>query len=109
MYDQPHNQAFINKIEKTQYVVITDAIRGISKEKIYAEQGLESLKSRQWFGKLACFHKIQSTGLPKYLLQLMPIDNHPFFLGSLLMFLTITAKLIHSRTDFSKYHKQMRK
>ena len=30
----------------------------------YAELGLESLKFRQWFWKLACFYKIQSMGLP---------------------------------------------
>ena len=32
----------------------------------------ESLKFRQWFRKLACFSKIQSTRLPKYLI---PTNN----------------------------------
>ena len=72
VYDKPDNETFINKIEKAQYdaaLAVTGAIRGTSREKLYAELGIESLKFRRWFRKLACFYKIQSTGLPKYLLQ----------------------------------------
>ena len=79
MYDKPNNETFINKIEKAQYdaaLAITGTIRGTSREKLYAELGLESLKFRRWFRKLICFYKIQSTGLPKYLLQLIPTNNH---------------------------------
>ena len=68
---------------KAQYdaaLAITGAIRGTSQEKLYAELGIESLKFRQWFRKLACFYKIQSTGLPKYLLQLIPTNNHSYTL-----------------------------
>ena len=68
---------------KAQYdaaLTITGAIRGTSREKLYAELGIESLKFRQWFRKLACFYKIQSTGLPKYLLQLIPTNNHSYIL-----------------------------
>ena len=68
---------------KAQYdaaLTITGAIRGTSREKLYAELGIESLKFRQWFRKLACFYKIQSTGLPKYLLQLIPTNNHSYTL-----------------------------
>ena len=52
--------------------------------KNYTGYGLESLKKfRRWFRKLACFHKIQSTGLrlPKYLLQLIPTINHSYVLN----------------------------
>ena len=83
MYDKPNNEIFINKIEKVQYdpaLAITDAIRGTSREKHYAELSLESLKFRRWFRKLACFYKIQSTGLPKYLLQLIPTNNYSYIL-----------------------------
>ena len=72
VYDKPDNETFINKIEKAQYdaaLAVTGAIRGTSREKLYAELGIESLKFRRWFRKLACFYKIQSTELPKYLLQ----------------------------------------
>ena len=80
VYD-PNNETFINKIEKAHYdaaLAITGTIRGTSWEKLYAELALESLKFRQWFGKLTCFYKIQSTGLPKHLLQLIPTNNHSY-------------------------------
>ena len=83
MYDKPDNETFISKIEKAQYdsaLAITGAIRGTSREKLYAELDTESLKFRRWFRKLACFYKIQSTGLPKYLLQLIPTNNHSYTL-----------------------------
>ena len=47
VYDKPNNETFINKIEKAQYdatSAITGAVRGTSREKLYAELGLESLK-----------------------------------------------------------------
>ena len=65
MYDKPSNETFINKIEKAQYdaaLAITGAIRGTCWEKPYAELGLESLKFKQWFRKLASFYKIQLIG-----------------------------------------------
>ena len=46
-YDQPNNSRLSDKIESVQYHValtITGAIRGTSKEKLYQELGLESLK-----------------------------------------------------------------
>ena len=79
VYDKPDNEIFINKIKKAQYdeaLAITGAIRGTSREKLYAELGIESLKFRRWFRKLTCFSKIQSTGLSKYLLQLIPTNNY---------------------------------
>ena len=82
MYDKPDNETFINKIEEAQYdtaLAITGAIRGTSWEKLYAKLGIESLKFRRWFRKLA-FYKIQSTGLPKYLLQLIPTNKHSYTL-----------------------------
>ena len=83
MYDKSNNETFINKTEKAQYdaaIAITGAIRGTSREKLYAELGLESLKFRRWSRKLSCFYKIQSTGLPKYCLQLIPTNNHSYIL-----------------------------
>ena len=83
MYDKSINKTFTNKIEKAQYdaaLAITGTIRGTSREKLYAEVGIESLKFRRWFKKLACFYKIQSTGLPKYSLRLVPTNNHSYTL-----------------------------
>ena len=82
-FDKLNNETFINKIEKAQYdaaLAITGAIRGTSREKLYAELDTESLKFRRWFWKLACFYKIQSTGSPKYLLQLIPTNKHSYTL-----------------------------
>ena len=81
VYDKPNNETFINKTEKVQYdtvLAITGAIRVTSREKLYAELGFESLKFRRWFKKLPCFYKFQSTGLPEYLLQLVPTNNHSY-------------------------------
>ena len=51
IYDQPNNSNLSHKIESVQYnavLAITTAIRGTSKEKLYQELGLESLRNRRW-------------------------------------------------------------
>ena len=55
IYDQAFNNSFHQKIEFLQYnaaLVITGAIRGTSRKKIYQELGLESLQQRRWYRKL---------------------------------------------------------
>ena len=50
IYDRAFNESFQNKLESVQYnaaLAITGAIRGSSREKLYQELGLESLKSRR--------------------------------------------------------------
>ena len=57
IYDQHYN-SFHQKIESMQYnaaLAITGAIRGSSREKLYQELGLESLKQQGWFRKLCYF------------------------------------------------------
>ena len=83
MYDEPDNEAFINII-KSVALDITGAIRGTSKEKPYAKLDLEFLRFRQCFRKLASFHEIQSTGLPKY----SKIYNELWFKQASLFFLS---------------------
>ena len=100
VFGKPNNDTFINKIEKAQYdaaLTITGAIRGTSREKLYADLGIESLKFRWWFRKLACFYKIQSAGLPKYLLQLIPTNNHSYTLRK-----PLNIPHYYCRTDTSK-------
>ena len=51
IYDQPHIDTCVNKIESVQYnaaLAITGAIRGTSMERIYRELGFESLADRRW-------------------------------------------------------------
>ena len=39
---------------------------------LYNESGIDSMKLRQWFRRLCYFFKIQSSGLPQYLNDLIP-------------------------------------
>ena len=46
IYDTPFNEAFKEKLEKVQHsaaLIITGAIKGTSRERLYKELGLESL------------------------------------------------------------------
>ena len=75
IYDQPNNSRLSDKIESVQYnaaLAITGAIRGTSKEKLYQELRLESLKYRRWLRRMSCLYKIISTKLPPYLYELTP-------------------------------------
>ena len=57
LYDQPQNKSFCEKLENVHYytaLAITGAIQGSSRNKIYQELGLESLKSRRWYKRLNC-------------------------------------------------------
>ena len=61
IYDQPQNESFCEKLESVQYkpaLAITGAMQGSSREKLYQELGLESLKSRRWYKRLCCMYKI---------------------------------------------------
>ena len=54
-FNQPQNESFCEKLESVQYkaaLAITGAIQGTSRDNIYQELGLESLKSRRWYKRL---------------------------------------------------------
>ena len=75
IYDQPNNSCLSDRIESAQYnaaLVITGAIRGTSKEKLYQELRLESLKEWRWLRRMSYLYKIISTRLPPYLYELIP-------------------------------------
>ena len=75
LFDQSNNSRSSDKIESVQYnasLAITGAIRGTSKEKLYQELGLESLKDRSWLRRMSYLYKIFSTKLPPYLYELIP-------------------------------------
>ena len=74
-YDQPHNKSVCKNLESVQYKValaITGAIQGTSREKIYQELGLESLRARRWYKRLSCMFKIVKEEAPNYLINLIP-------------------------------------
>ena len=75
IYDQPQNESFCEKLESVQYkaaLAITGVIQSTSREKIYQELGLESLKSRRWYKRLSCMFKIMKEEAPNYLINLVP-------------------------------------
>ena len=75
IYDRAFNESFQNKVESVQYnaaLTITGAIRGSSREKLYQELGLESLKSRRWYRKLCLFFKLKKNKHPSYLFDMIP-------------------------------------
>ena len=68
-----------------------------SREKIYREFGLESLKSRRWYRRFSCMFKIMNNEAPNYMLTLIPMSQQ-----------TITTSNnqipnYHCRTNFFKY------
>ena len=75
IYDQPQNESFCEKQESIQYkvaLVITGAIKGSSRKKIYQELGFESLKSRRWYKRLSCMFNIMNDKAPYYLKNIIP-------------------------------------
>ena len=75
IYDYPGNSTFSEKLESIQYnacLAITGCFRGTSREKLYDELGLESLKDRRFTRRLTFFYKIVKGFAPKYLSDFLP-------------------------------------
>ena len=75
VYDRPGNSTFSEKIESIQYnacLAITGCFRGTSREKLYAELGLESLADRRLSRRLIFFYKILNGFAPTYLSSVLP-------------------------------------
>ena len=67
IYDQPSNNRLSEKTESIQYnaeLAITGTIRGISREKLYQELGLESMKEWKWLRRLRYLRKVLPTKRP---------------------------------------------
>ena len=85
IYGQRNNSSLSDKIESVQYnavLAITGAIRGTSKDKLYQELGLESLRNRRWLRRMSYLYKIISTklspGLYDLILRLSEITSLPW-------------------------------
>ena len=79
LYDNPANESLVNLIEKVQYkacLAITGAIQGTSRESLYQELGLESLRFRRWYRKMIFFYRIGNKLAPKYLTDIIPTTNN---------------------------------
>ena len=56
IYDQPNNSNLSDKTESVQHnavLAITGATRVTSKQKLYQELGLESLRNRRWLRRMS--------------------------------------------------------
>ena len=81
IYDQPHIDSFCNKIESVQYnaaLAITGGIKGSSRERLYQERGLESLRERRWYRRQVYFFNIVSGNSPEYLRSLLPMKQYSY-------------------------------
>ena len=81
IYDQPNNEALCSRIESVQYnaaLAITGAIKGSSRERLYHELGLESLRDRRWYQRLTYFFNIVSNNAPIYLSSLLPVKQRSY-------------------------------
>ena len=100
IYDQPNNGSFCEKLEPIQYkaaLAITGAIEGTSRDRIYAELGLESLKDRRWYKSLSCIFKIMNEQAPNYLISLIPKCN------SIIRTINNHKPIFTCQTDYFKY------
>ena len=100
IYDQPNNESFCEKLESIQYkaaLAITGAIQGTSRDKIYKEIGLESLKARRWYKCLSCMFKIMKEEAPNYLINLILKCNRTIRMRN------SHIPIFHCRTDCFKY------
>ena len=82
-------------MESAQYnacFAITGSIRGTSKEKLYQELDLESLRLRRWYKKTLCY-KIPKNQHPEYLFHLIPVRRAPY-----------TTRNVHSLSIFKSKH-----
>ena len=85
------------KIQYNSALATTGAIRETSKENLYQELALESLKKRRWFRKLCYFYEIFNKQSPSYLLNIIPVFSRSYF--------TTYVENVHSfklRHDFFK-------
>ena len=105
IYDQHYNNSFHQKLESIQYnaaLAITGAIRGSSREKLYQELGLESLKQRPWFRKLCYFFKITKNQSPKYLFDKIPATRTAYRTRIWTTFPGSMSNILFSRTRSSR-------
>ena len=75
IYDETYNETIHQKIESIQYnacLVLSGAITGLPREKLYHELGLVFLQCRRWYRKLSLFYKIFKENKPVYLFNQIP-------------------------------------
>ena len=66
------NLFVINESQYSIKLAITGAMLGTSRDELYQEFGLESVKSRRFNKRLSCLFKIMEQEGPSYLINLIP-------------------------------------
>ena len=69
----------MKRVQYSACLVITGAFKGTSRERLYQELGLESLKDRRWHRKMWFFYKILKRLSPKYLTSYLQLHNNPIY------------------------------
>ena len=123
-YDQPNNSCLSDRtVQYNAPLAITGVIRGTSKEKLYQELGLESLKDRRWLRQLSYFYKLVLTKLPPSLYETIPPLQRSYryhgyfqtlyyttalFQNSFLPFAITEWKNLNSynKNSYAKFHKK---
>ena len=106
IYDQPHNESFCSKIESIQYnaaLAITGAIKGSSRECLYRELGLESLRDRRWYRRLVSFYNINSGNSPDYLKSLIPENQYSYNEARSILFKNFRTRSDYFKNSFFPY------
>ena len=106
IYDQPNNDALCSRIESVQYnaaLAITGAIKGTSRERLYHELGLESLRDRRWYRRLTYFFNIVSFNAPSYLSSLLPVKQTSYDLARKNLFRNFTLHTDYFKNSFFPY------
>ena len=78
IYDQPHIDSFINKVESVQYnaaLAITGAIKGTSKERMYRELGFKVLQISDGFAECVHFGKLSQRYISDVFTKLPPCNS----------------------------------
>ena len=78
VYVYPGNASFMQKLESVQYdasLAITACFRGMSRDKLYSELGLESLADRRFYTRLIAFYKVLNKKAPQYLINYLPTQD----------------------------------
>ena len=91
-------------MESIQYnaaLAITSAIRSTSREKLYQEQGLESLRKRRWYRKLCYFLKIFKGQSREYLCRILSSVSRAYHTRTNDKILLFSGKHNFFRNSFS--------
>ena len=105
IYNQAYNASFRQKLELLLYnacLAITGAIRGIAREKLYEELGLEFLQLRRCFRKLSLFYKLFNSEHPHYLSNLIPSRNSSYVLEIYIVFHSLKQDILFLKTLSSR-------